>query len=50
LLTVVNALTYNCSYIFFTAFINVRLKKKIQLHFILSCPCYSVIIHLSTEY
>ncbi len=26
-----------------------RLKKKIVIHFILRCPCYSVIIHLSKE-
>ncbi len=25
-------------------------KHKYWLHFILMCPCYSVIVHLSTEY
>ncbi len=26
------------------------LYKVLGLHFILRCPCYSAIIHLSTEY
>ncbi len=47
-----NLRLYSFNHYFQTSFQKVTIlhpEMNFRLHFILRCPCYSVIIHLSTE-